>query len=92
MYATGMRVSEVARLRFRDLDFDRSLINIWQGKGRTDRQAMLPRTFEELLKSQAKLHSGDDYLFQLKYQVVARETYSRNFNRKAIFHRERSLE
>jgi len=63
MYATGMRVSEVARLRFRDLDFDRSLINIWQGKGRTDRQAMLPRTFEELLKSQAKLHSGDDYLF-----------------------------
>ena len=63
MYATGMRVSEVARLRFRDLDFDRSLINIWQGKGRTDRQVMLPRTFEELLKSQAKLHSGDDYLF-----------------------------
>ena len=63
MYATGMRISEVARLRFRDFDFDRSLINIWQGKGRTDRQVMLPKTFEGLLKSQAKLHSGDDYLF-----------------------------
>ena len=63
MYATGVRISEVAQLCFRDFDFDRSLINVWQGKGRTDRQVMLPKTLEGLLKSQAKLHSGDDFLF-----------------------------
>ena len=38
MYATGLRVSEVARLRYRDLDFDRELINVWLGKGGADRQ------------------------------------------------------
>ena len=46
MYATGMRVSEVCRLKWRDLDFDRRVVNIWEGKGRTDRQVMLPVSFE----------------------------------------------
>ncbi len=41
MYATGMRVSEVVRVKWKDVDFDRQLINVWQGKGRTDRQVML---------------------------------------------------
>ncbi len=50
MYATGMRVSEVVRLRYRDVDFDRRVINVWQGKGRSDRQVMLPKTFAPLLK------------------------------------------
>ena len=63
MYSTGMRVSEVARLRFRDVDFDRRLINVWQGKGRSDRQVMLPKTFEPLLKHMAKNFAGDECLF-----------------------------
>ena len=50
MYATGARVSEVARLRWRDVDFDRRCITIWQGKGRVDRQVMLAATFEPLLR------------------------------------------
>jgi integrase len=40
MYATGARVSEVVRLRWRDFDFDRRVV---QGKGRVDRQVMPPR-------------------------------------------------
>lgn len=63
MYATGMRVSEVARLRYRDLDFDRKLINVWQGKGRSDRQVMLPETFSPLLNQLAENSPQDDYLF-----------------------------
>jgi hypothetical protein len=45
MYATGVRVSEVVRLRYRDVDFDRRLINVWQGKGRSDRQRWQARVF-----------------------------------------------
>ncbi len=54
MYATGMRVSEVCRLKWKDLDFDRRVVNIWEGKGRTDRQVMLPVSFEPLLRELSK--------------------------------------
>ena len=63
MYATGMRVSEVARLRWKDVDFDRRLINVWQGKGRTDRQVMLPHCYESLLRELGRGFQADDYLF-----------------------------
>lgn len=39
-YSTGMRRSELARLKFRDLDFERGTVMIRQGKGRKDR--MIP--------------------------------------------------
>jgi hypothetical protein len=63
MYALGARVSEVARLRYRDFDFDRSCVTIWQGKGRTDRQVTLPASFEPLLRELAKTFSPDAYVF-----------------------------
>ena len=63
MYATGMRVSEVCRLKWRDLDFDRRVVNIWEGKGRTDRQVMLPVSFEPLLRELSKTFQPGDYLF-----------------------------
>ena len=63
MYAAGLRVSEVVRLRFRDVDFDRRLITVWQGKGRTDRQVMLPESFEPVLRGLAAAYEGNDYLF-----------------------------
>lgn len=63
MYATGMRVSEVVRIRWRDVDFDRRLINVWQGKGRTDRQVTLPVCYEALLTELSKGHAADDFLF-----------------------------
>lgn len=63
MYATGMRVSEVSRVRWRDVDFNRCLINVWQGKGRTDRQVTLPRSYETLLRELSRGFSGEDFLF-----------------------------
>jgi len=63
MYATGMRVSEVCRLKWKDLDFDRRVVNIWEGKGRTDRQVMLPLSFEPLLRELSKTFQPGDYVF-----------------------------
>ena len=48
MYGAGLRVSEVANLKVRDLDGDRKVISIRGGKGRKDRQVMLPHTLREL--------------------------------------------
>ena len=63
LYALGARVSEVVRLRYRDFDFDRACVTIWQGKGRTDRQVTLSASFEPLLRELAKTDSADAYIF-----------------------------
>jgi hypothetical protein len=63
MYAAGLRVSEVVRLRWVDVDFDRRTIRVWQGKGRSDRQVMLPESFQPLLRGLASAFAKEDFLF-----------------------------
>lgn len=63
MYGMGLRVSEVASLRFRDLDFDRKIVFVYQGKGRKDRQVILPTVFLSTLQELAKHSPRDAYLF-----------------------------
>jgi integrase/recombinase XerD len=49
MYGTGLRVSEVTSLKVQDLDRGRGVIWVRGGKGRKDRQVMLPHTLREAL-------------------------------------------
>jgi len=51
------------RLRWRDFDFDRRVVSIWQGKGRVDRQVMLPASFEPLLRQMSKTFQPSDFVF-----------------------------
>jgi hypothetical protein len=62
-YATGTRVSETARLRWRDIDFDRNCIRIVQGKGRVDRIVSLPDSYRKLLKTLSANALPKDFLF-----------------------------
>ena len=49
LYAAGLRREEVVQLKIGDIDSDRMLIRIRQGKGRKDRDIMLsPRLLQEL--------------------------------------------
>jgi integrase/recombinase XerD len=48
-YGGGLRVSEVVHLRWGDLDRQRGLIRIEQGKGNKDRYTVLPRCVVEAL-------------------------------------------
>jgi site-specific recombinase XerD len=63
MYATGVRVGEAVRLRWRDIDFDRGSVKVWQGKGRKDRYVMLPESFRPILEQLHKIGAPDDPLF-----------------------------
>jgi integrase len=49
-YGAGLRVSEVASLKVGDIDSERMLIRIEQGKGRKDRNAMLSPQLLALLR------------------------------------------
>jgi integron integrase len=42
MYGSGLRLPECARLRIKDLDFDRNEITVHDGKGRKDRVTVFP--------------------------------------------------
>ena len=49
-YAAGLRVSEVVALKVSDIDTERMLLRVEQGKGRKDRYAMLSPNLLELLR------------------------------------------
>ena len=63
MYSTGMRVIEIIRLRIKDIDFERNMISIRDGKGQKDRMAALPNPLFNSLKAQVarvqRLHQKD---------------------------------
>ncbi len=67
IYAAGLRVSEAARLRWMDLDFDRNTIRVVQGKGNRDRMVMLPKSFRTVLmalsKESGEENSGEKFIF-----------------------------
>ena len=63
MYAAGPRVSEVATLKASDIDSGRGLIWIRGGKGRKDRQALLPPKLLELLRVYFRWKRPQQWLF-----------------------------
>ncbi len=50
-YGTGLRASEVVSLKVSDIDRERRVIRIEQGKGRKDRYAMLSEPLLDLLRA-----------------------------------------
>ena len=63
LYGTGLRVGEVVRIRMRDIDFDRKLLRVFQGKGKKDRMALLPKKLIPILQKQNDLKLPDHFLF-----------------------------
>ncbi len=49
MYGAGLRVVEATRLRIKDVDFDRQIITVRDGKGAKDRTTLLPASLIEPL-------------------------------------------
>ncbi len=62
-YATGMRVSEVVRLHLSDIDSQRMVIRVEQGKGRKDRYVMLSASLLETLRQYWRASKSKVFLF-----------------------------
>jgi integron integrase len=52
LYGAGLRLLECLRLRVKDLDFDRSVLVVREGKGGKDRVVMLPQSLRDDLRAQ----------------------------------------
>lgn len=50
MYSTGLRMSEVANLRIEDIDYDRGVVNVIEGKGGESRIAFLNEYSQKVLR------------------------------------------
>jgi site-specific recombinase XerD len=62
-YAAGLRVSEIAVLKVSDIDSQRMVIRVAQGKGRKDRYVMLSPKVLPLLRSYWKAARPKEWLF-----------------------------
>nr|WP_321981373.1 tyrosine-type recombinase/integrase [uncultured Cohaesibacter sp.] len=78
-YGGGLRVSEVVHLKISDIDSDRMLIRIEQGKGRKDRQVMLSSSLLELLRDYYREARPKGWLFPGRSRIDPIST--RQFNR-----------
>lgn len=62
-YAAGLRVSEATHLKIADIDSQRMVIRVDQGKGRKDRYVMLSPALLALLHTYWKAERPEDWLF-----------------------------
>lgn len=63
LYSSGLRVSEVTRIKIKDLDFERKLLNVRGAKGAKDRVTLLSEKVIGVLKSYVNNKQASDYLF-----------------------------
>lgn len=64
VYATGLRLNEVAHLRLADIDWQRNLISVKAGKGKKDRLVMLSKKLRTRLASYLSQYNPHVYLFE----------------------------
>ncbi|MEL6195772.1 MAG: tyrosine-type recombinase/integrase [Myxococcota bacterium] len=64
MYASGLRVGEVVRLRWHDFDQDRGTVHVVNGKGGKDRYVPLARSLDPLLRHWRVYSRHQHYVFE----------------------------
>ena len=62
-YGAGLRISEAVALKVSDIDSQRGLLRVEQGKGHKDRYAMLSPRLLEVLRRYYRATRPSDYLF-----------------------------
>jgi site-specific recombinase XerD len=63
VYSSGLRVSEVVKLKIQDLDFKRSMIYIKGAKGRKDRYTLFSDVAQKTLKVYIEATNPKEWLF-----------------------------
>jgi len=78
LYGCGLRVAEVTQLKVSDIDSARHVLRVRHGKGRKDRQTLLPAKLLELLRRYWRTRRPAEWLFPVADP-------SRPISAKAVF-------
>jgi len=74
LYSTGLRVSELLNLKWEHIDRSRMVINVIQGKGKKDRQVMLPETIIPLLTKYWLEYKSKEYILNGQFTLQYSQT------------------
>ena len=85
IYSCGLRVGEALNLKINDLDSDRMLISVRNGKGEKDRMVPLAPNVLKLLRTYYKQYQPSDYLFNGAEQGPYSATSIRNVLKRAVY-------
>ena len=87
VYATGLRLSEVAHLRLTDIDRDRQLITVRAGKGKKDRVVMLSEKLTIYLDEYVVGYKPKTFLFEdiMSNEPLANRTIQRVYGETVRF-------
>ena len=82
-YSAGLRVSEVVRLKVGDIDSERMLIHIRQGKGSKDRYSILSQVALDELREYGKRYKLTNWIFPgaKKDKHITKRTAQRVFKK-----------
>jgi len=64
IYSAGLRLGEALNLKIGDIDFDRNVIVIHQGKGKKDRNTVLSEKLVIQIKNYCEKYQPVEYLFE----------------------------
>lgn len=79
-YGAGLRISEVVKLKVKDIDFVSKTIHLKCAKGKKDRITVLPGSILLNLIDQTSIKSGNDYVFESnRGGALSKRTVSRVF-------------
>lgn len=87
LYGGGLRVGELIQLRKEDLELDRKLLRIRQGKGKKDRYTLLPLQVLDRLSRYLSVSGSGEYVFggQFggRYSSSSIQQFTRKYGREA---------
>lgn len=84
IYAAGLRIGEVLRLKIKDIQSDRKMIYIQGGKGNKDRYTVLSEKLLILLRVYYTKYHPKEYLFEGQNGGIYSDVSIRNILKKAI--------
>ena len=84
LYGCGLRCMEVRGVRLRDLDFDRQMLHVVQGKGGKDRLVPLSEHLIRGLKKYIGAENPTDYLLGGQHDERSRDDFESRYSRKGF--------
>lgn len=82
LYGGGLRIGEVLNLKTTDIEIDRKMIRIRQGKGKKDRYTLLPMAILDGLRRYLKGTKAKEFVFEGQFGGKYSSSSIQQFTRK----------